>query len=48
MIFSLELFTVVWGFPIMVTENKQDLTPGYPQKNGITGKIYNYWFDLQP
>lgn len=36
------------GFPILVTENKQDLTPCYPQKVGITVKNPYYWFDLQP
>lgn len=36
------------GFPILVTENKQDLTPCYPQKDGITVKNRDYWFHLQP
>lgn len=26
------------GFPILVTDNEQDLTPCYPQKDGITVK----------
>ncbi|NYY73547.1 hypothetical protein DMN57_07355 [Escherichia coli] len=28
------------GFPNLVTENKQDLTPCYPQKAGITVKTF--------
>ena len=40
--------TVKMGFPELVTDNKQDLTPCYPQKSGITGEKTHYWFDLQP
>ena len=40
--------TVKTGFPELVTDNEQDLTPCYPQKNGITGEKPHYWFDLQP
>ncbi len=40
--------TVKMGFPELVTDNKQDLTPCYPQKSGITGEKPYYWFDLQP
>jgi hypothetical protein len=36
------------AFPNLVTGNEQDLTPCYPQKNGITGKKLDYWFHLQP
>jgi len=32
----------------LVTDNKQDLTPCYPQKSGITGNNPYYCFDLQP
>lgn len=40
--------TMKTGFPELVTDNKQDLTPCYPQKSGITGEKPHYWFDLQP
>ncbi len=36
------------GCPHLVTGNEQDLTPVYPQKNGITAKNPDYWFYLQP
>jgi len=36
------------SFPVLVTDNEQDLTPGYPQKSGITEENRHYWFDLQP
>jgi len=30
------------------TDNKQDLTPIYPQIYGITQIFTDHWFDLQP
>ncbi|EKF62784.1 hypothetical protein B194_4275 [Serratia plymuthica A30] len=30
------------------TDNKQDLTPIYPQIYGITQIFPDHWFDLQP
>jgi len=30
------------------TDNKQDLTPIYPQIYGITQIFADHWFDLQP
>ncbi|MDF7681646.1 hypothetical protein PT300_14060 [Enterobacteriaceae bacterium ESL0689] len=32
----------------LVTDNEQDLTLCYPQKNRITSKKTDYWFHLQP
>ncbi|CRL91027.1 conserved hypothetical protein [Escherichia coli] len=43
-----ELRNTATGFPNLVTENKQDLTPCYPQKAGITVKNLHYCFHLQP
>jgi len=42
------LYGLKKSFPDLVTDNEQDLTPGYPQKNGISGEKRHYWFDLQP
>ncbi len=36
------------GCSNLVTDNEQDLTPCYPQKNGITGHNPDYCFHLQP
>ncbi len=36
------------GCSNLVTDNKQDLTPCYPQKDGITVKNPHYCFNLQP
>ncbi|SFN08814.1 hypothetical protein SAMN05216516_102306 [Izhakiella capsodis] len=36
-----------WAWLLIVTGNEQDLTPSYPQKNGITHRREQYWFDLQ-
>jgi hypothetical protein len=32
----------------VATDNKQDLTPIYPQIYGITQIFTDHWFDLQP
>ncbi|BBI92254.1 hypothetical protein SSYIS1_18940 [Serratia symbiotica] len=33
---------------VEATDNKQDLTPLYPQIYGITQTFVDHWFDLQP
>jgi len=38
----------VYACALVATDNKQDLTPIYPQIYGITQLFADHWFDLQP